>query len=68
MMKTKWWRSKHGQCTGTQSTLKENRLSLNMENVSGLFVVMLAGLAMAVFSVVVEFCVRSKMNAKIDKV
>jgi hypothetical protein len=43
LTKTKWWRSKGGTCTGTASTLKENRLSLNMSNVSGLFVVMLTG-------------------------
>ena len=67
MMKTKWWRSKGGTCSGTQSTLKENRLSLNMENVSGLFVVMLCGLLLAVVSVVIEFCVRSKLNAQLDK-
>ena len=66
--KTKWWRTKGAPCTGKGSALKEHRLSLNMENVSGLFVILFAGVILAAVSVVVEFCIRSKKNAREDKV
>uniref|UniRef100_A0A914WHL9 Uncharacterized protein n=1 Tax=Plectus sambesii TaxID=2011161 RepID=A0A914WHL9_9BILA len=67
LVKTKWWRSKGGSCSGPGSSVKQQRLSLNMQNVSGLFVILFVGLILAVLSVIVEFCIRSGQNAKADK-
>lgn len=46
----------------------KQRLSLTMENVAGLFVVLVIGLALAVVIVFFEFCIKSRENAEIANV
>ncbi len=67
-MKTKWWSARGANCKSSSSAVKQQRLSLNMHNVAGLFVVLAAGLAAAVASVAFEFWLRSRVNARLDKV
>ncbi|KAH7726269.1 CBN-GLR-5 protein [Aphelenchoides avenae] len=66
MKKTKWWRSKGASCHGVGSTVKHQRISLNLHNVSGLFVILFSGLVFSIVTVMIEFCVRSKELAKND--
>jgi hypothetical protein len=42
--------------------------ALGVENVGGIFVVLMAGLALAVLVAVIEFCWRSRKNAREDRV
>ncbi|KAI1700129.1 ligated ion channel l-glutamate- and glycine-binding site domain-containing protein [Ditylenchus destructor] len=61
MKKTKWWRSKGASCHGVGSgQVKQQRISLNLYNVSGLFLILFAGLVFSLFIVSVEFYVRQK--------
>uniref|UniRef100_A0A915DWI9 Uncharacterized protein n=1 Tax=Ditylenchus dipsaci TaxID=166011 RepID=A0A915DWI9_9BILA len=55
MKKTKWWRSKGASCTGVGSSVKQQRISLNLHNVSGLFVILFAGLGLSLGIVSLEF-------------
>ncbi|KAK0424092.1 hypothetical protein QR680_008499 [Steinernema hermaphroditum] len=66
MKKTKWWKSKGATCTGMGSAVKQQRFSLNISNVSGLFLILFAGLIFAIFTVVVEFFIRSRQVAKME--
>uniref|UniRef100_A0A914C856 Uncharacterized protein n=1 Tax=Acrobeloides nanus TaxID=290746 RepID=A0A914C856_9BILA len=67
MKKTKWWRSKGAACAGVGSALKQQRISLNLYNVSGLFLILFAGLLFSAITVMIEFCIRSKEIAQRDK-
>ncbi|KAL3075711.1 hypothetical protein niasHS_012541 [Heterodera schachtii] len=62
MKKTKWWRSKGASCHGVGSSVKQQRISLNLHNVSGLFVILSMGLLFSVFIVCVEFYARKREN------
>lgn len=68
MKKTKWWRSKGATCSGVGSALKQQRISLNLYNVSGLFLILFLGLFFSAVTVMVEFCIRSKEIARRDNV
>lgn len=65
MLYNKWWKST-AQCNKEDKNSKAN--SLGVENVGGIFVVLLAGLTLAVFIAIIEFMVKSKRNAREDKV
>ncbi|MFH4979854.1 hypothetical protein AB6A40_006563 [Gnathostoma spinigerum] len=60
MKKTKWWRSKTGSCMNAGSAVTQQRFALNMNNVAGLFIILIAGLLLAFFTVILEFYVRSR--------
>lgn len=60
MKKTKWWRSKGATCHGVGSAVNQQRVSLNLYNVSGLFLVLLCGLLFSIATVMIEFFVRSR--------
>uniref|UniRef100_A0A914I7R9 Ionotropic glutamate receptor C-terminal domain-containing protein n=1 Tax=Globodera rostochiensis TaxID=31243 RepID=A0A914I7R9_GLORO len=64
MKKTKWWRSKGASCHGVGSSVKQQRISLNLHNVSGLFVILSMGLLFSVFIVCVEFYARKRENQR----
>lgn len=66
MKKTKWWRSKGATCTGMGSSVKQQRVSLNLYNVSGLFLILFSGLVFSTISVLVEFYVRSRNVSKAE--
>ena len=66
MLYNKWWKST-GKCNADDMTSSKAN-SLGVENVGGIFVVLLAGLTLAVFIAMIEFMVKSKSNAAEDKV
>uniref|UniRef100_A0AC35TW41 PBPe domain-containing protein n=1 Tax=Rhabditophanes sp. KR3021 TaxID=114890 RepID=A0AC35TW41_9BILA len=65
MKKQKWWRSQGADCSS--STVKQ-RVSLNFSNVSGLFLILFAGLVISVLTVFIEFYIRSKEIARKEKI
>ncbi|KAK6187489.1 hypothetical protein SNE40_005502 [Patella caerulea] len=65
MLYNKWWKST-GTCTrDDQKDQKAN--ALGVENVGGIFVVLLAGLALAVMVAMFEFIWKSRKNAEKDR-
>ncbi len=64
-LKNKWWRS--GQCT-TDDSQKEDANELGLENIGGIFLVLIAGLVLGVLVAVAEFVWKSRQNAEIDRV
>ncbi|VDM52505.1 unnamed protein product [Angiostrongylus costaricensis] len=64
MKKEKWWRSKGAACTGTSSAVKQQRFSLSLHNVAGLFIILGAGLLFGIVTVVVELIIRCRQIAK----
>uniref|UniRef100_A0A1I7SGT5 PBPe domain-containing protein n=3 Tax=Bursaphelenchus xylophilus TaxID=6326 RepID=A0A1I7SGT5_BURXY len=64
MKKQKWWRSKGATCTGMGSSVKQQRVSLNLYNVSGLFLILFSGLVFSTISVVIEYYCRSRKVGK----
>ena len=66
MLYNKWWK---GADTCVRDENKESKASaLGVENVGGIFVVLLVGLALAVFVAICEFVWKSKRDAREDKV
>uniref|UniRef100_A0A0K0CX59 PBPe domain-containing protein n=1 Tax=Angiostrongylus cantonensis TaxID=6313 RepID=A0A0K0CX59_ANGCA len=68
MKKEKWWRSKGATCTGTSSAVKQQRFSLSLHNVAGLFIILGAGLLFGIVTVVVELFIRCRQIAKKENV
>jgi hypothetical protein len=64
MKKTKWWRSKGARCQGMGSSVNQQRVSLNLYNVSGLFLILVCGLLFSILTVMIEFFVRSRKVSK----
>jgi hypothetical protein len=64
MKKTKWWRSKGATCHGVGSAVNQQRVSLNLYNVSGLFLILFSGLIFSIATVMIEFFVRSRKVSK----
>ncbi|XP_064627645.1 glutamate receptor ionotropic, kainate 2-like isoform X3 [Lineus longissimus] len=66
MLYNKWWKNT-GTCN--RKDKKDSKAhELGVQNVGGIFVVLLAGLALAVIVAVMEFIVNSRKNAKSDRV
>ncbi|VDK42958.1 unnamed protein product [Anisakis simplex] len=68
MKKTKWWRSRGAPCSGANSAMPQHRFALSMHNVAGLFIILFVGLVLAFCTVIIEFCIRSRQVAKLEKV
>ncbi|XP_074662536.1 glutamate receptor ionotropic, kainate 2-like [Tubulanus polymorphus] len=65
MIYNKWWKNT-GTCN--RDDKKESKANeLGVENVGGIFVVLVAGLALAVIVAVIEFIWNSKHNAQTDR-
>ncbi|XP_041351805.1 glutamate receptor ionotropic, kainate 2-like [Gigantopelta aegis] len=65
MLYNKWWK---GADTCVRDENKDSKASaLGVENVGGIFVVLLVGLALAVFVAICEFVWKSKKDAREDK-
>lgn len=63
MLYDKWWKVPGEQCVRATSDrqLKESKANaLDLDNIGGIFVVLLAGLAFAVLVAVQEFCINYK--------
>ncbi|XP_064613530.1 glutamate receptor ionotropic, kainate 2-like isoform X2 [Liolophura sinensis] len=62
----KWWKNA-GTCNRDDTKKDSKASALGVENVGGIFVVLLAGLAMAVIVAIMEFVWNSKKNAQEDR-
>jgi len=63
MLYDKWWKNTEETCSRDEKakeTTKAN--SLGVDNIGGVFVVLLCGLAFAVLIAIVEFCYKSKRD------
>ena len=66
MLYNKWWKNA-GQCAKDDKT-ESKANALGVENVGGIFVVLIGGLTCAVIVAFLEFVWNSKKNATEDKV
>lgn len=58
----KWWKSPKDVCSQKKSKGKNKANSLGVDNIGGVFVVLLCGLAFAVLVAILEFCHSSKTH------
>ncbi|XP_051161373.1 glutamate receptor ionotropic, kainate 2-like [Leptopilina boulardi] len=58
-----WWKSKGETCMRTDKGKESKANALGVDNIGGVFVVLLCGLAFAVLIAIFEFCYNSKKNA-----
>ena len=66
MLYNKWWKDT-GTCVRDEDKGSKAN-ALGVENVGGIFVVLMAGLALAIIVAICEFVWRSRKNAREDKV
>uniref|UniRef100_A0AAQ4PRS2 Glutamate receptor n=1 Tax=Gasterosteus aculeatus aculeatus TaxID=481459 RepID=A0AAQ4PRS2_GASAC len=66
-LKNKWWYDK-GECGFKDSTNKEKTSALSLSNVAGVFYILVGGLGLAMMVALVEFCYKSRAEAKKMKV
>ncbi|XP_013407964.2 glutamate receptor ionotropic, kainate 2 [Lingula anatina] len=63
----KWWKNT-GTCNRENAKKQDSKASaLGLQNIGGVFVVLLAGLALSVVIAILEFTWNSKKNARTDK-
>ncbi|XP_018054302.1 PREDICTED: glutamate receptor ionotropic, kainate 2-like [Atta colombica] len=63
----KWWKSPEDTCMRTEKGKENKANSLGVDNIGGVFVVLLCGLAFAVLIAIFEFCYNSKRNAPAER-
>lgn len=68
MLYDKWWKNTGETCTRNEKGKESKANSLGVDNIGGVFVVLLCGLAFAVIIAIFEFCYNSKKNALTEKV
>ncbi len=68
-LKEKWWKQERGggKCKGDDPD-KGQHNELGLQNVGGVFVLLLGGLCLAFIIAIIEFVYKSSQNAEIDKV
>ncbi|GAA6077953.1 glutamate receptor 2b isoform X1 [Tachysurus ichikawai] len=66
-LKNKWWYDK-GECGAKDSGSKEKTSALSLSNVAGVFYILVGGLGLAMLVALVEFCYKSRAEAKRMKV
>ena len=64
-LKIKWWKT--GHCTADDGSDKDAN-ELGLENIGGIFLVLIAGLVLGILVAVGEFVWKSRENAEIDRV
>nr|AVH87294.1 ionotropic receptor 6 [Holotrichia parallela] len=67
MLYDKWWKNTGDICTRNEKGKESKANSLDVDNIGGVFVVLLCGLAFAVIVAIFEFCYNSKKNALTEK-
>ncbi|XP_030751455.1 glutamate receptor ionotropic, kainate 2-like isoform X5 [Sitophilus oryzae] len=67
MLYDKWWKNTGETCTRNDKGKESKANSLGVDNIGGVFVVLLCGLAFAVIIAIVEFCYNSKKTAIAEK-
>ncbi|XP_032488457.1 glutamate receptor 2 isoform X1 [Phocoena sinus] len=66
-LKNKWWYDK-GECGAKDSGSKEKTSALSLSNVAGVFYILVGGLGLAMLVALIEFCYKSRAEAKRMKV
>ncbi|XP_049819221.1 glutamate receptor ionotropic, kainate 2 isoform X2 [Aethina tumida] len=67
MLYDKWWKNTGETCSRNEKGKESKANSLGVDNIGGVFVVLLCGLAFAVIIAIFEFCYNSKKNAITEK-
>nr|XP_015833587.1 PREDICTED: glutamate receptor ionotropic, kainate 2 isoform X7 [Tribolium castaneum] len=67
MLYDKWWKNTGETCSRNEKGKESKANSLGVDNIGGVFVVLLCGLAFAVIIAICEFCYNSKKNALTEK-
>nr|QHN69178.1 ionotropic receptor 9 [Sirex noctilio] len=67
MLYDKWWKSPDDTCMRTEKGKESKANALGADNIGGVFVVLLCGLAFAVLVAIFEFCYNSKRNASAEQ-
>uniref|UniRef100_A0A671VXF3 Glutamate receptor n=1 Tax=Sparus aurata TaxID=8175 RepID=A0A671VXF3_SPAAU len=62
-LKNKWWYDK-GECGSGGGESKEKTSALSLSNVAGVFYILVGGLGLAMMVALVEFCYKSRAEAK----
>ncbi|KAF6208036.1 hypothetical protein GE061_016486 [Apolygus lucorum] len=63
----KWWKNTGDVCNRDDKNKESKANALGVENIGGVFVVLLCGLALAILVAILEFCWNSKKNAQTDR-
>ncbi|KAL5288900.1 GRIK1 family protein [Megaselia abdita] len=63
----KWWKNTGDVCNRDDKSKESKANALGVENIGGVFVVLLCGLALAVVVAILEFCWNSKKNSQVDR-
>ncbi|XP_077280639.1 glutamate receptor ionotropic, kainate 2 isoform X6 [Temnothorax americanus] len=63
----KWWKSPGDTCMRTEKGMENKANALGVDNIGGVFVVLLCGLAFAVLIAIFEFCYNSRRNAPAER-
>lgn len=64
MLYDRWWKRPGIKCSRDDKSKEGKANALGIENIGGVFVVLLGGLAVAIVTAFIEFCVHSKKNAQ----
>ncbi|KAH7645139.1 glutamate receptor [Dermatophagoides farinae] len=64
MLYDRWWKRPGIKCSRDDKSKEGKANALGIENIGGVFVVLLGGLAVAIVTALIEFCVHSKKNAQ----
>ncbi|XP_031408023.1 glutamate receptor 4-like [Meleagris gallopavo] len=62
-LKNKWWYDK-GECGPKDSGSKDKTSALSLSNVAGVFYILVGGLGLAMLVALIEFCYKSRAEAK----
>ncbi|KAI8115905.1 kainate 2, Glutamate receptor ionotropic [Lucilia cuprina] len=62
----KWWKNTGDVCNRDDKSKESKANALGVENIGGVFVVLLCGLALAVVVAILEFCYNSKKNVQTE--
>uniref|UniRef100_T1HDC3 PBPe domain-containing protein n=1 Tax=Rhodnius prolixus TaxID=13249 RepID=T1HDC3_RHOPR len=68
MLYDKWWKNPGDTCIRKDKSKESKANALGVDNIGGIFVVLLCGLAIAVVIAICEFCYNSKRNAQIERI
>ncbi|XP_017488759.1 PREDICTED: glutamate receptor ionotropic, kainate 2-like, partial [Rhagoletis zephyria] len=64
MLYDRWWKRPGITCSRDDKSKEGKANALGVENIGGVFVVLLGGLAVAIVVAFIEFCINSKKNAQ----
>ncbi|XP_034245115.1 glutamate receptor ionotropic, kainate 2-like [Thrips palmi] len=67
MLYDKWWKNTGDVCNRDDKNKESKASALGIENIGGVFVVLLCGLVLAIVVAVIEFCWNSRKNARSDR-